>query len=76
MADACMPERFYELAQPPLPAEKERGPKCGRRLPAHRTKVVNNAATCSQTLDIAAKKVAEPADATNERLRRPTPRHA
>jgi len=30
MADARMPERFYELAQPMLPAEKEPGPQGGR----------------------------------------------
>ena len=37
MADACMPERFYELAQPLLPAEKEPGPEGGRRPTAHHT---------------------------------------
>lgn len=30
MADACMPERFYELAHPMLPAEKEPSPDGGR----------------------------------------------
>jgi transposase len=37
MADACMPERFYELACPILPREKEIGPKGGRPPTAHRT---------------------------------------
>ena len=37
MADACMPEKFYELARPMLPAEKEIGPQGGRRPTAHRT---------------------------------------
>ena len=32
MADACMPEKFYELARPMLPPEKEPGPQeAGRR---------------------------------------------
>ncbi len=35
MADARMPERFYELAQPMLPAEKEPGPQGGRRPVGH-----------------------------------------
>jgi len=30
MADACMPEKFYELARPMLPAEQEIGPAGGR----------------------------------------------
>ena len=30
MADACMPEKFYELARPMLPPEKEIGPEGGR----------------------------------------------
>ncbi len=37
MADACMPEKFYELARPMLPAEKEIGPKGGRPPTGHRT---------------------------------------
>jgi transposase len=37
MADACMSEEFYELAQPMLPPEKEPGPEGGRRPIAHRT---------------------------------------
>ena len=37
MADACMPEKFYELARPMLPAEKEMGPKGGRPPTGHRT---------------------------------------
>jgi transposase len=37
MADACMPEKFYELAQPMLPPEKEIGPEGGRRPKSHRT---------------------------------------
>jgi transposase len=32
-----MPEKFYELARPMLPAEKEIGPQGGRRPTAHRT---------------------------------------
>lgn len=36
MADACMPERFYELAGPMLPPEKEIGPEGGRPPKAHR----------------------------------------
>jgi transposase len=35
MADACMPEKFYELAGPMLPPEKEIGPEGGRRPKAH-----------------------------------------
>ena len=37
MADACMPERFYEFAQPLLPPEKEPGPQGGRRAVKHYT---------------------------------------
>jgi len=37
MADACLPEKFYESARPILPAEKEIGPQGGRRPTAHRT---------------------------------------
>jgi transposase len=37
MADACMPEKFYELACPMLPPEKEPGPQGGRRRTPHRT---------------------------------------
>jgi transposase len=37
MADACMPEKFYELARPMLPTEKEIGSQGGRRPKAHRT---------------------------------------
>lgn len=37
MADACMPEKCYELARPMLPPEKEPGPAGGRRPIAHRT---------------------------------------
>lgn len=37
MADACMPEKFYELARPMLPAEKEIGPQGGRLRITHRT---------------------------------------
>ncbi|HWB12955.1 MAG TPA: IS5 family transposase [Pirellulales bacterium] len=37
MADACMPERFYELALPILPPEKEVGPEGGRRPKGHYT---------------------------------------
>jgi transposase len=36
MADACMPERFYELARPLLPPEKDPGPQGGRRPTPHR----------------------------------------
>lgn len=35
MADARMPERFYELARPILPAETEPGPQGGRRRIGH-----------------------------------------
>jgi transposase len=35
MADACMPERFYELARPMLPPEKEIGPQGGRPPKSH-----------------------------------------
>jgi transposase len=37
MADACMPERFYELARPMLPQEKEVGPAGGRPSKSHHT---------------------------------------
>lgn len=37
MADACMPEEFYELAQPMLPPEKEMGPLGGRPAKSHHT---------------------------------------
>lgn len=37
MADACMPEKFFELAGPMLPPEKEIGPKGGRRSKSHHT---------------------------------------
>lgn len=37
MADACMPERFYELARPLLPPETEPGPQGGRRQVKHYT---------------------------------------
>ena len=37
MADACMPEKYYELACPLLPPVKEPGPDGGRPLTAHRT---------------------------------------
>ena len=36
MADACMPEKYYELAAPMLPAEKEIGPQGGRPRITHR----------------------------------------
>lgn len=36
MADACMPEKFYELACPMLPPVKEIGPEGGRPPTAHR----------------------------------------
>ena len=36
MADACLPERFYELARPMLPPEKEIGPRGGRPAKSHR----------------------------------------
>jgi transposase len=35
MADARMPEGFYDLARPMLPAEKEPGPQGGRRPVGH-----------------------------------------
>jgi transposase len=35
MADACMPETFYELARPMLPPEKEIGAEGGRRPKSH-----------------------------------------
>jgi transposase len=35
MADARMPEKFYELARPLLPAEREIGPQGGRPPAAH-----------------------------------------
>lgn len=37
MADACMPERFYELASPMLPPEKEMAPQGGRPQKSHHT---------------------------------------
>jgi transposase len=37
MADACMPEEFYELARPMLPPTKEIGPEGGRPSKSHRT---------------------------------------
>ena len=37
MADACMPEEFYELARPMLPPEKEIGPQGGRPPKSHHT---------------------------------------
>jgi transposase len=37
MADACMPEKFYELARPMLPAEKPVGPDGGRPAKSHHT---------------------------------------
>ena len=37
MADACMPEKFYELACPMLPLEKEIGREGGRRRKSHHT---------------------------------------
>jgi transposase len=37
MADARMPEEFYELARPLLPPEKEIGPQGGRPAKSHRT---------------------------------------
>jgi transposase len=37
MADACMPERFYELARPMLPCEKNPGPQGGRKPIGHYT---------------------------------------
>jgi transposase len=36
MADACMPEKFFELARPMLPAEKEIGSQGGRPITPHR----------------------------------------
>lgn len=36
MADACMPEEFYELARPMLPPEKEIGRQGGRPAKCHR----------------------------------------
>ncbi len=36
MADACMPEKFYESARPMLPAEREIGPQGGRPPKSHR----------------------------------------
>jgi len=36
MADACMPERFYESARPMLPAEREIGSRGGRPPKPHR----------------------------------------
>lgn len=37
MADAWMPEEFFELARPMLPAEKEIGPQGGRPSASHHT---------------------------------------
>ncbi len=37
MADACMPEKFYEVALPMLPPQKEIGRKGGRRPKTHHT---------------------------------------
>jgi transposase len=37
MADACMPKRFYELASPMLPQEKEMAPQGGRPQKSHHT---------------------------------------
>jgi transposase len=37
MADACMPDRFYELARPLLPPEKQVGPNGGRPPKSHLT---------------------------------------
>jgi transposase len=37
MADACMPEKFYELARPMLPPEKEIGRDGGRPVKSHYT---------------------------------------
>lgn len=37
MADACMPERLYQLAVPLLPPEKQPGPQGGRRPIDHHT---------------------------------------
>lgn len=37
MADARMPEKFYELAQPLLPAEQQPGPQGGRRPVGHQS---------------------------------------
>lgn len=37
MADACMPEGFYEVVAPLLPAEKEPGVQGGRRAVRHHT---------------------------------------
>jgi hypothetical protein len=36
MADACMPEKFYEVARPMLPLEKEPSPAGGRPPTTHR----------------------------------------
>lgn len=36
MADACMPEEFFELARPMLPLEKESSPEGGRPPKSHR----------------------------------------
>jgi hypothetical protein len=35
MADACMPEKFYQSARPMLPAEREIGPHGGRPPKSH-----------------------------------------
>ena len=37
MADARMPEKFYELAVPMLPGEQDPGPQGGRRPIGHRS---------------------------------------
>lgn len=37
MADACMPEKLYQLAVPLLPLEKQPGPQGGRRPIGHHT---------------------------------------
>lgn len=37
MADACMPEKLYQLAVPLLPPEKQPGPQGGRRPIGHHT---------------------------------------
>lgn len=37
MANACMPEKFYEWVRPMLPAEKEIGPAGGRPPKSHHT---------------------------------------
>ena len=37
MADACMPERFYDAVVSLLPTESEPGPQGGRRAVKHHT---------------------------------------